>query len=113
MKLSLEELKNTINNIGLKIELKEKRLPKSKIRLSPSILINGIDIELLVNKSSKLKSNHCSDCCQIASKPVNCRTFTYKGKDYDYIPKEMILGAIEIVLERSLVSGKKLRKNLK
>ncbi|MEM0493503.1 MAG: DUF2703 domain-containing protein [Candidatus Thermoplasmatota archaeon] len=94
--LSLKELKNAINKTDFKIDLKEKKLPKSKIHLSPSILINSNDIEKIVNKNSKLKSNKCSDCCQMVGHTVNCRTFTYKGKTYDYIPKEMILEAIEI-----------------
>ncbi len=100
VKLSLKELKNAIINAKLKVDLKEKKLPKSKIHLSPSILINGKDIEQLVNKKSKLKSNECKDCCQIAGIPVNCRTFTFKGKSYDYIPKKMILEAIKISLRK-------------
>lgn len=96
VKLSLKELKSAIKNTKLKVDFKEKKLPKSKIHLSPSILINGKDIEKLVNKNSKLKANYCSDCCQLAGHRVNCRTFTYKGKSYDYIPKKMIIEAIKI-----------------
>lgn len=96
VRLSLKELKNVLNDAKLKVDFKEKILPKSKIQLSPSILINGRDIERLVNKNTKLKSNECRDCCQLAGRPVNCRTFTYKGKSYDYIPKGMILEAIKI-----------------
>ncbi len=97
--LSLKELRNVINNVKLEIDFKKKKLPKSKIHLSPSILINGRDIEQIVNKNSKLKSNVCLDCCQLAGHSVNCRTFTYKRKSYDYIPKEMILEAIKISLK--------------
>jgi len=100
VKLSLKELKEVIKNTQLKIDFKEKKLLKSKIHLSPSILINGKDIEKLINKNSKLKDNYCSDCCQLAGHPVNCRTFTYKGKSYDYIPKKMILEAIKISSKR-------------
>lgn len=100
VKLSLKELKNAIKNASLKIDFKEKKLPISKIHLSPSILINGKDIEKWVNKNSKLKANHCSDCCQLAGHPVNCRTFTYKGKSYDFIPKKMIVEAIKISSKR-------------
>ncbi len=100
VKLSLKELKDVIKNTQLKIDFKEKKLPKLKIHLSPSILIKGKDIEKLVNKNSKLKVNYCSDCCHLAGHPVNCRTFTYKGKSYDYIPKKMILEAIKISSKR-------------
>lgn len=98
VKLSLKELKNAIKNTNIDVKLKETKLPKSKIHLSPSILINGKDIEKLVNKSSKLKTNHCSDCCQLIGNSVNCRNFTYKEKSYDYIPKEMIIDAIKLFL---------------
>jgi hypothetical protein len=98
VKLTLKELKEVIKDTKLKIDFKEKKLPESKIHLSPSILINGKDIEKVINKNSKLKSNGCSDCCQLTGSSVNCRTFSYKGRKYDYIPKEMIMEAIKIVL---------------
>jgi len=96
VELSLRALKKVIKNTKTRVDFKEKKLPKSKTHLSPSILINNKDIEQIINKNSKLKANYCSDCCQLAGHPVNCRTFTYKGKKYDYIPGEMILEAIKI-----------------
>ncbi len=99
VKLSLKELKTAIKNTKVKVNFKEKKLKKSKIHLSPSILINGKDIEKLLNKSSKLKSNSCSDCCNLIGHSVNCRTFGYKGKKYDYIPKQMIIKAIKLALK--------------
>ncbi|MFH1786964.1 MAG: DUF2703 domain-containing protein [archaeon] len=96
VRLSLKELKEAISAAGLEICLKETRLPESKIGLSPSVLINGVDIEKLVNKNSKLKTSHCRDCCQLAGHPVNCRAFSYRGKKYSYIPKGMITEAIKI-----------------
>jgi hypothetical protein len=93
---SLKELKEAIAKSKIKIDFNERKLPKSKINLSPSILINGRDIELIVNKNLILKTNECTDCCQLIGYPVNCRTFIYKTKSYDYIPKSMILEAIKI-----------------
>jgi hypothetical protein len=103
IKLTLNELKKAIKNTKLKIDFKEKKLPESKIRLSPTILINGKDIEKILNKDSKSKANLCSDCCQLTGNSVNCRTFSYKGKNYDYIPKEMITEAINTVLKTQVV----------
>lgn len=100
VKLTLKELKKAIKNTKIKIEFKEKQLPGSKIHLSPTILINGKDIEKILNKNSKLKSNVCPDCCQLSGQFVSCRTFNYKGKSYDYVPKEMIMEAINIILNR-------------
>ncbi|MEM4267841.1 MAG: DUF2703 domain-containing protein [Candidatus Woesearchaeota archaeon] len=96
VRLSLKELKNVLDNTKSSFDFKEKKLSKSEVHLSPSILINGRDIERLVNKDSMLKSNECVDCCKLVGHPVKCRTFTYKGKSYDYIPKAMILEAIKI-----------------
>ncbi len=93
---SLKELKSAISTTGLKIDFSERKLPLSTVHLSPSILINGVDMEKIVNKDSSLKSNACTDCCRLAGHPVNCRTFAYKGKSYDYIPKAMIMEAIRI-----------------
>lgn len=99
IKLTLKELKKAIKSMKLKINFKERKLPKSKIHLSPTILINGKDIEKILNKNSKLKSNVCSDCCQLIGRSANCRNFSYKGRNYDYIPKEMISEAINIILK--------------
>lgn len=100
VKLTLKKLLKAIRNINIKINFKERKLPESKIYLSPSILINGKDIEKVVNKNSELKVNACQDCCQLTSQPiVNCRTFSYQGKSYDYIPEEMITEAINLVLK--------------
>jgi hypothetical protein len=101
IKLTLRELKKVIEKTNVKINFKEKKLPKSKIYLSSSILINGKDIEKLVNKNSRLKSNVCSDCCKLIGCSVNCRTFNYRNKNYNYIPKRMITEAIKIVLKRN------------
>jgi len=100
IKLTLRELKKVIKDAKVKVDFKEKKLPKSKVHLSPSILINGKDVEKLVSKNSRLKSNICSDCCQLTGCPVNCRTFSYEGKSYDFIPKEMIMKAVKIALKK-------------
>ncbi|MBI2135045.1 DUF2703 domain-containing protein [Candidatus Woesearchaeota archaeon] len=100
VKLTLRELKKAIKNTNIRINFKERKLPESKIHLSPSILIDGKDAEKVLNKNSKLKTNECSDCCHLTSQPVvNCRTFNYKGENYDYMPKEMITEAINLVLK--------------
>ncbi|OGI12500.1 hypothetical protein A3K64_03285 [Candidatus Micrarchaeota archaeon RBG_16_36_9] len=98
VKLTLRELKKVIKNAKVKVDFKEKKLPKSKTHLSPSILINGKDVEKMVSKNSKLKSNVCSDCCQLTGHSVNCRTFSYRGRSCDYMPKRMIMEAVKIVL---------------
>ena len=93
VKKILHNLKSAIKDTDERVIFKETRLPESKMRLSPSILINGKDIESIVGEK-QLKSNPCTDCCKMVGHPVQCRTFKYKGKNYDHIPKRMITDAI-------------------
>ena len=102
VKMALLELKKALKDAKVKAVLKERRLPESRIRLSPSVLINGRDVEKILGRSSKLKSNVCSDCCRLAGHPVNCRTFRYRGKAYDHIPKAMIMEAVRIALKSGI-----------
>jgi len=95
VKQTLKELKAAMKNTKQAIELKETKLPESKLNLSPSILINGKDIEIILNKRKKPVSNHCKSCCKMVGHQVRCRTFVYRGRKYDHIPKGMILEAIK------------------
>jgi len=53
---------------------------------SPSVRINGKDIEEKVNKEVQFVKKECSRCCRI---------YFQKGKLYPYPPKEMIEEAIK------------------
>jgi hypothetical protein len=99
MHKALHTLKGAIEDADEKVILKETKLPESKMHLSPSILINGKDIESIVNKKKRMESNKCSDCCKMVGHPVQCRTFRYKGRTYNHIPKGMIVDAIRMSKE--------------
>ena len=94
---TMSELRNVIKTSPEEIILKETKLPASKLLQSPTILINGKDVETLVNGKKDRTSNECSDCCSLVGRSVNCRSFTYRGRKYDYIPRAMISEAIDIV----------------
>jgi hypothetical protein len=100
VKQTLKELKAAMKNVKQDIEFIETKLPESKLRMSPSVLINGKDIEIILNKRKKPASNDCTDCCKMVGRQVRCRTFIYKGRKYDHIPKEMILEAIEKITSK-------------
>ncbi|MEI8199595.1 MAG: DUF2703 domain-containing protein [Eubacteriales bacterium] len=55
---------------------------------SPTIRINGKDIEVDVSESN------CTDCGTLCGDSVDCRVFTYEGNHYDSPPKGMIVNAI-------------------
>ena len=59
-----------------------------KFLSSPTIRINGKDIEIEVKESS------CKECGDLCGDEVDCRVFTYDGKEYSQPPKEFIINAI-------------------
>jgi hypothetical protein len=56
--------------------------------ISPTIRIDGKDIELDV------KENLCETCSDLCGEGVECRVWTYQGKEYTEPPKGMIIDAI-------------------
>jgi len=55
---------------------------------SPTIRINQNDIELSV------KEDNCKSCGDLCGDTVDCRVFTYDGKEYHEPPVEMIIDGI-------------------
>jgi len=65
---------------------------------SPTIRVNGADI------CSEVKESDCGDCGDLCGDSVDCRVFTYKGKDYEQPPAAMIIDGILRVLYGNPVS---------
>jgi len=55
---------------------------------SPTIRVNGKDIQLDVKESL------CESCGDVCGEDVDCRVWTYQGKEYSAPPKAMIIDAI-------------------
>lgn len=55
---------------------------------SPTIRLNGKDIQL------DGKETLCESCGDICGDEVDCRVWTYQGKEYNVAPKAMIIEAI-------------------
>ncbi len=55
---------------------------------SPTIRINGRDIQLEVRESL------CESCGDLCGDDVDCRVWVYQGKEYSIPPKAMIIEAI-------------------
>ncbi|MDN5326124.1 MAG: hypothetical protein PWP41_820 [Moorella sp. (in: firmicutes)] len=64
---------------------------------SPTIRINGQDIQLDVKESL------CESCGDLCGEDVDCRIWTYQGKDYTVAPKAM---TIDVIL-REVYGGSK------
>lgn len=66
----------------------EEQAAKLRFISSPTIRINGRDIQLDVKESL------CESCGDICGEDVDCRVWVYQGKEYDIPPKAMIIEAI-------------------
>lgn len=69
---------------------------------SPTLRIDGEDIEKIVNDQYEIKDSYCpscedvtgSECYEVTGGGNDCRVFEYKGEQYETIPLEMIKEAI-------------------
>ena len=75
----------TVNKINVKTEEQAIRL---KFESSPTIRINGRDIQLEVRESS------CKSCSDLSGEQTDCRIWVYKEQEYNTPPKAMIIEAI-------------------
>jgi len=95
---NLEEAVNEVSNVlkaaGYeiavnKINISSKELAsKYEFLSSPTIRINGIDIDLDVKESA------CKECGDLCGDSVDCRVWIYEGVEYSEPPKAMIINAI-------------------
>lgn len=73
---------------------------------SPTIRVNGIDIQM------EVKESHCESCGDLCGDDVDCRVWIYKGKEYEIPPKAMIVDAIlrEVYGDTEITLGNKYNK---
>lgn len=94
-----DELKDvkqiSVNKIKI---LSDKEAKKYDLISSPTLRINGKDIEEIITGKLEIKENYCSSCSEVCCGDTNCRTYEYNGTISDFIPKEMIKEAIMLVL---------------
>ena len=97
---SLKELKVNADIEEILIDSEEKAKRYNFVG-SPTVRINGRDIQEEVNKKRCLPCEELSEHTKEVAKFVKqecscgCRIYFYKGKQYPYPPKEMIKEAIK------------------
>ena len=97
---SLKELKVNADIEEILIDSEEKAKRYNFVG-SPTVRINGKDIQEEVNKERCLPCEELSEHIKKATEFVKkeciygCRIYFYKGKQYPYPPKEMIKEAIK------------------
>lgn len=77
-----EVIVNKINVVNEELALQYKFVS------SPTIRVNRHDIQ------TEMKESLCESCGDLCGDEVDCRVWTYKGKDYTVPPKAMIIDAI-------------------
>jgi len=89
LKQAVDEFRNANQNVGINLE--KKRLSKGEIEKSPTILVDGKDLETMISPASEQQASHCEDCSCLTGKDVSCRSY---GEN-DQLTKEQILTALE------------------
>ena len=92
---SLQTIVGLLGDIGHTITLNkifietEAQTIQHQFISSPTIRINGRDIEMTV------KESYCSTCSSLTNEAsIYCRTWNYKGKEYSAPPQALIIDAI-------------------
>ena len=91
---TVQGLRKALRESGISVDFKTTALPMSKLAQSNSILINGKDVEGIVNGKKNIRSSACRGCGKILKSACNCRAYIYRGRKYPYVPRAMIREAI-------------------
>lgn len=93
LKETISELQAT--NKDVHIHLEKQRLSKEEIKKSPTILVNGKDLETLLSPTSEQQASHCEDCSCLTGEDVSCRSYGEKDK----LEKTQVLAALKNYVE--------------
>ena len=87
----------TVNKIRISTKEDEN---KYGLKRSPTIRLNGRDLEEIVSGKLVMSDNYCGSCSDVCGEETNCRTFEYDGETSENIPKEMLREGILRVLDQ-------------
>ena len=92
---ALESTTELLKNIGYEVKVNkihiqtEAHAIQHRLESSPTIRVNGLDIQM------EVKESHCPTCSSLTDgASVDCRLWIYRGKEYSTPPKEMIIDAV-------------------
>lgn len=98
LKEALSTLSGVFDMLGFAVHVDEVEIASRDLAVryrfvsSPTIRVNGVDIEQAVKESD------CADCGSLSGCSTDCRVFTYDGNDYEQPPAAMIVDGILRVL---------------
>lgn len=91
---AIAEVKRVLEATGAEVRVQkvhvesEQQAAELGFVSSPTIRINGNDIQM------EVRENSCTSCGDICGEEVDCRVWVYQGKEYEAPPKGMIIDAI-------------------
>jgi hypothetical protein len=88
LKSVVEDLRREFAPAGVKVNLTETLLDKTRIAESNEILMNGTQIEDLL--AAGVVSTDCHSCGTLAGESTCCRAIEIGNERYEDIPPEMI-----------------------
>lgn len=95
---TLKGLQDAPAEAGIEFRLKATKLPANRLSESNSVLINGKDIEEVVNRKKGSRFTSCKGCGTLMHGSCDCRAYSYKAKKYRFVPSAMIREAVQKVL---------------
>ncbi|MFW3145403.1 MAG: DUF2703 domain-containing protein [Thermoplasmatota archaeon] len=87
----------TVNKIRISTKADEN---KYDLKRSPTIRLNGQDLEEIVSGELVISGNYCGSCSDVCGEETNCRTFEYDGETSENIPKDILREGILRVLDQ-------------
>ena len=99
LKTTVEELQREFAPAGLKINITETLLDKTRIAESNEIRMNGMLLEDLL--AAGVVSTDCPSCGTLAGESTCCRAIEINNERFDDIPPEMIKKAAYLALSVS------------
>ena len=95
----ISELKSEFQD-NLEISYTEIKLTKERIKESNLVLVNGVEIEKIL-EGVTASENECSSCCDLLQEQTCCRTLVeFDGTVKEEISKELLLKAIRSALKK-------------
>lgn len=91
---AIKEVTNILEFTGVDVVvnkvnvINEEQAIKYRFVSSPTIRINGRDIQL------EVKESNCKTCSDLSGEETDCRVWLYQGGEYNAPPKGMIIEAI-------------------
>ena len=99
LKTTVEELQREFAPAGLKINITETLLDKTRIAESNEIRMNGMLLEDLL--AAVVVSTDCPSCGTLAGESTCCRAIEINNEQFEDIPPEMIKKAAYLALSVS------------